>query len=220
MISWITSGDDSPEVPHDWVDGSGCDAWLFRSGLEDPLSAATSWNNDALTVDELGGRLDRWLDYYERESVGAIAYGTLVLRRRAGENWFRTTPLPDRKGDSGAHLADLFDAQDRLATLSDDALLECVVDVSERTWFEHRNQIVGGEWKTTNAALAIDNGLRFHAKLDPPSAAFVAQIAPARPVCAAIADAAAVHGVPLDEYTPPALALLRRLIELGFATVR
>jgi hypothetical protein len=29
-----------------------------------------------------------------------------------------------------------------------------------------------------------------------------------------------VHGVPLDEYTPPALALLRRLIELGFATVR
>lgn len=219
-ISWITAGDDTVEAPRNWLDGSGCDAWLFRSGLEDPLTAAASWNNDAVTPDELGARVDKWLEYFERESVGAIAYGTLVLRRRAGENWFRTNQLPARGPASAAHLTDLFDAQARLATLSDDDLLQSVVDVSERTWFEHRNQIVDGEWKTTHAALAIQNGLQFQAKLDAPSAAFVARIAPARRVGDVIADAAQIHGAPLEEYTPPALALLRRMIELGFATVR
>jgi SAM-dependent methyltransferase len=42
LVSWITAGNDSVDAPRGWLDGSGCDAWLFRSGLEDPLSAATS----------------------------------------------------------------------------------------------------------------------------------------------------------------------------------
>jgi hypothetical protein len=35
-----------------------------------------------------------------------------------------------------------------------------------------------------------------------------------------ISDAAAMHGEALAEYTPPALTLLRRMIELGFVSVR
>jgi SAM-dependent methyltransferase len=217
MISWIQAGDDAAAVPRDWLDGCGCDAWLFHTGRQDPLTSAASWNRGAGGA-ELEQRLDRWLDYYREERIEGIAYGTVVLRRRGGGGWFRAVEAPDGPREpGGAHVELLFRNQDALAGLDDDALLDRVVAVCPHTIFEHANRSGPEGWATVEAALAIRGGIGFRAPLDAPSAALVAELHPSRRVREVVEAAAAKRGEPLDEFTPPALGLLRRLLEVGFA---
>lgn len=216
MVSWIQAGDDPAGAPRRWLDGSGCDAWLFHTAFEDPLASAAAWNRDA-EGDEFERRLDRWLDYYRREEIGGIAYGTIVLRRRGGgENWFRADELPDGREAAGEHLERLFANQDTLAGLDDAALLGRTVSVCPHTVFEHVNRSGADGWTTVEAALAIRGGIAFRAGLDGHSAALVAELAPGRRVGEVIEAAAAKRGVPAAEFGPPAVVLLRRMLEFGF----
>ncbi len=222
MISWIVDGDDIVAAPRTWTEQIGCDAWLFRTGLEDPLRAAITWNAPAEDERELGGRIDSWLDYFRTEGISAIGYGGLVLRRRAtGDNWFRTIQLPDRRGPAcSAHLLQLFEAYDGRAGVDDAELLERFAAIAPYTSFESRSRVLDSGWTTTDAALSADAGLGFRTPLDPAASAVLARLGAPQPVRDAVAAAAAAGGVALDAFTPPALALLRRLIELGFVELR
>ncbi|HEY6030877.1 MAG TPA: class I SAM-dependent methyltransferase [Gaiellaceae bacterium] len=218
MISWIRAGGDAAAAPRRWVGDGGCDAWLFHTAFHDALTSAASWNRGA-AGEELEQRLDRWLDYYREERIEGIAYGTLVLRRRAdGGGWFRSVEVPDGPRDAGgAHVELLFRNQDALAGLDDEALLERVALVCPHTVFEHANRSGPGGWTTVEAALAVRGGIAFRAPLDAPSAALVAELHPSRRVREVVEAAAAKRGEPLEEFTQPALGLVRRLLELGFA---
>ena len=121
MVSWIQDEVDEPaDRPRRWLEGSGCDAWILHSSTDDALATAAGWHRDAATADEYGERIDRWLDYYRREGIGAVSYGAIVMRRRVGGgNWVRSTRLPSgRVGPADAHLRRLFAAQDALADLT------------------------------------------------------------------------------------------------------
>ncbi|MGZ4388203.1 MAG: DUF7782 domain-containing protein [Gaiellaceae bacterium] len=184
-------------------------------GLRGPLASAAAWNRDA-EGDEFERRVDPWLDYYRGEQIGGIAYGTIVLRRRAGGGWFRADELPDGREAAGAHLELLFANQDALAGLDDAALLDRTLSVCPHTVFEHENRSGPDGWTTVEAALAIRGGIAFRASLDGHSAAMVAELGPGRRVRDVIEAAAAKRGVPVAEFGPPALALLRRMLEFGF----
>ena len=49
---------------------------------EDPLEYALKWAGEDAA--------ERWVDYYDRASIGALTTGGLVLRKRAGDGdgWF------------------------------------------------------------------------------------------------------------------------------------
>ncbi len=125
MISWI-AGDDPTERPRAWLDSSGCDAWVIHTGTDDALATAAAWNRAAATeVEGYAERIDAWLAYYERLGIGAIAYGTVVVRRRSGGgNWVRTAELPaDRLNDASEHLQRMFAAHDQLDSVLDTPLV-------------------------------------------------------------------------------------------------
>src|SRR5688572_32016445 len=97
MASWAQAGDDPAVRPREWLDGSGCDAWILHTMTDDPLSNAAAWTRDAGDSDEaFAAALDRWTAYYRELGIERLAYGVLVLRRRDGENWTRGASLPPR----------------------------------------------------------------------------------------------------------------------------
>ena len=120
-------------------------------------------------------------------------------------------------GAASDHLQLLFRAQDDLAGVDDAALLDRRVAVAPHSVFEHRNSIVDGEWKTTEAAIATPGGLGLRATLDGPSAGLVASLAPERTVREALAAAAELQGLtPDDEFVAAGVALVRGLLERGY----
>jgi SAM-dependent methyltransferase len=213
MISWIQQGDEATAAPQRWLEESGCDAWLFHTALEDPLGAAASWNRDIDDPERFERQLDRWLEYFHAEEIGAIAYGALVLHRTPRSTWFRSVELPGGECVGGQHLELLFRAQDELTAAGD--LLGAVVVPAAHTVFAHVNRSGPDGWRTTEAALTVRGGIPFQIALEPESAALVAALAPGRTAREAIGAAAATRGTPFEEFAPPALELLHKLVALG-----
>ena len=105
MASWAQSGDDPAVRPREWLDGSGCDAWILHTTTDDPLSNAAAWTRDA--VERAGGvrRHTRPLDGVLRR---ARDRGARVRRARAapaGRRQLVARREPARRGRSSPRRA-------------------------------------------------------------------------------------------------------------------
>jgi Methyltransferase small domain len=215
MISWA-AGDDAAARPRSWVDGRGCDAWLIHTGGEDALHAAATWNRAAGTDPEgFAQHMDAWVAYYEKLGIGWIAYGALVLRRRAGgSNWFRAAELPeDRLRPASSHLLQMFAAQE---------LTERVLDVPlalvETAFVDRTARVVDGAWNEVSATVRLEAGIGFGVNLDPIGARLVVLFdgrAPLRPQLPALAREL---GVPEEKLEAFATRLAMHLLEHGLVS--
>ena len=107
--------------------GSSCDAILARISTAETLEYAAAWNEPHYGGDPDGfvREVRSWVAHLEDQGIERISGAMVVMRRRAvARNWRRAVSLarhPLRL--HGDELAALFDGQDRLAELDDDALL-------------------------------------------------------------------------------------------------
>ena len=218
MVSWIQSGDEPASAPRDWLEGSGCDAWILDTRTDDPLRAAAAWNRDAPSPAEYTERMERWLDYFRRERIEAIAYGAIVMRRRSGENWVRATQLPHRTlHQAGAQLEQLFAAQDFLERVpTDEALLEQRFAVVEGATLEQTLVPAAGTWQLQESELRLGGGLDFVAGLDEYAMRIVTALDPNRTLAETLDETAAAVGLDRDEVRAAGAALVRRMVGLGF----
>jgi SAM-dependent methyltransferase len=125
MGNWAHGRDEDWRAPVEaWLVGSGCDALLLKYATVDPVVYAAQWNRLVLAEgrEPFFSAVDRWLDYYRREGIGAITEGMVVLRRRSGRrNWVRAIEVPGSPtGSAGDHVLRLFEARDRRDELADD----------------------------------------------------------------------------------------------------
>lgn len=219
MVSWIQDGDDVSAAPRGWVDGSGCDAWILHTRTDDPLGAAAGWNRDASSPEEYTERIERWLEYYRREGIEAIAYGTIVLRRRPqGRGWVRSTELPRGQfRESGHHLERLFAAQDFLEGVpSEELLLRERFAVAGDVGLEQRLAQEGGRWILQEATLRLNGGLGFTAGLDEYTVHVMTTLDPALPLEATLESGAVALGVEPREFATAGAELVRQMVQLGF----
>ena len=213
MISWAAGDAAAAARPRSWVDGRGCDAWLIHTGGEDALHAAATWNRAAGTDPErFGQRLDAWVAYYEELGIGWIAYGALVLRRRAGAaNWFRSAELPeDRLRPASSHLLQLFAAQE-LSEHVLDVPLALVGSALRRPHRACRRRRLD----EVSATVRLESGIGFGVNLDPIGARLVLLFdgrAPLRPQLPAVARDL---GVPEPQLEAFATRLATHLLEHG-----
>jgi hypothetical protein len=211
MISW-SAGEDAVARPRSWIEGSGCDAWLIHTGGEDALHAAATWNRAAGTDPaSFEERVDAWLAYFKRLGIGWISYGALVLRRRAGENWFRAAELPEvRLRPASAHLLQMFAAQERTENVLDVPLALVATAFVDRT-----ARVADGRWNEVSATVRLESGIGFGVNLDPIGARLVVLFdgrAPLRPQLPALAREL---GVPEDKLEAFATRLATHLLEHG-----
>jgi methylase of polypeptide subunit release factors len=213
MVSWIGE-DDLFERPRRWLAGSACDALVLYTGGEDALTSATAWNRAAGTDPErFAERLDRWLAYYTALGIERIAYGVVILRRRAAaeEGWIRFAELPpDRLRAASDHLQRIFDASldgllDRPLALVGDAYLDRTVRLDE------------GAWQHVAAAVRLDNGIGFGVNLDRAGLAIVSLLDGSGPLRPRLPALARELEAPEHELTRFAEELLEHLVVHGYA---
>ena len=217
--SWVEEGEPLAR-PLAWLEGSGCDAWLFHTGTEAVLDTAAAWNLDREGDEEdYAEAVDRWLAYFRAEGIERIGYGAFVLRRRDGETWIRTHELPDRdRRDTSPHVLRLFENADALARLGgDEALLEAKLALVSGAVVETRARHDEDGWEE-EWALGLAEGIPFVAELDRVTASFVAALDGSRPLGEILGDLAAASDSP-ERLRESGLRVARELLELGFATV-
>jgi hypothetical protein len=221
LVSWIRrEGEDWQTPLARWVDGSGCDAWLLHSGSEDPLAAAATWNSPLKVEepDEYERALDRWLAYYERLGAESVAYGAVILRRRAGgRNWVRADDVLDSPvGPSSDLVLRVFENQDYLETLPDDAaLLAGAFRLVDRHRVEQVVRIRAGRYEIDRTLLVLEDGIEVRGPVDGLVLDVLAGCTGHRPLGELVDEAARGHDSSPARAREELVPVVRRLLELG-----
>jgi len=126
LVSWLSASEDDPdEHVEEWVEGTGCDAWILGLSGADPLDHAAGWN-DHLTADAaaLGVALDDWARYLGQLGATWVTEGAVVLHRRPGSRHLvRTDPVEEDDLEyAGEQLERVFRALELLAEEGDDVV--------------------------------------------------------------------------------------------------
>jgi methylase of polypeptide subunit release factors len=221
QISWIADPDGDAAGPvRRWVRDSGCDAWLLHYRTDKPLETAAVWNQmesgDPVRYSQL---IDSWMAYYRELGIRGIAYGSLILRRRRGANWFRTDPLPaNRLKAASDHILRVFAAHDLLAGSAEgERLLDERIRVVPNATVEQRARFKEGAAHMEEMTLTLDEGVGFQAGMEPQVLYLLTQLDGSRTLRGAFAEGAKHEGVAdIERYARAGLPVARRMFELGF----
>lgn len=224
-ISWVVDPDMDHSAPvRRWVADSGCDAWLLHYRTDEPLSTAAGWHQtEAGDPVRHAALIDSWMAYYRQQGIRAIAYGSLVLRRRAGAtNWFRVDPLPPaRMRPASDHIIRIFAAHDFLTTVDDEGLLDARLMTVPTLRLEQRVRFAEGSPQIEQMNVTLDEGLGFQAGIEPRAVLLLARLDGRRRLRDALVDAAVTERTPpqmTERYVAAGLTVARRMFELGMLT--
>jgi hypothetical protein len=219
LVSWAHRPEEDWSAPlRRWVEGSGCDAILLHHSSQGPLDYAASWNRIlGLTPAAYAHALERWLDYYRGLGIERIAWGGVVLRRRADGG--RVTALEASMlafRPAGHHLERLLAAQDYLGTVGEgEDLLRERLSLPDDHRLDQTLVFRDGGGAVEQATLRLDGGLGLQVDLDASTPKLLSLLQVGVPPGEALAELAAdpAHRRQLEAGALPGL---RRLVELGF----
>jgi hypothetical protein len=226
LVSWAYPSGATPgsaEPLRDWI-GPGCDAWLLHYKTEDPVTHTAGWLRPlaATSPAEHEAAMDRWLEYLRQSGIEAVGYGAVVLRRRsAASNWVRVDEIPiERLEPASEHTLRVFEAEDFLAALpGDEALLREHFELVEAHRLEQELQCRHGRFDVERQTLVLTEGLAFRAGIDRSTTMLLPHFGRGRRLADVLAATAADLEVADDDrerFAAAALAVVRRLLELGF----
>jgi hypothetical protein len=207
----------------DWLEETGCDALCLLHGIEDPVGYAVRWNvrEQQLRQDRYGATLDRWLEHFRSEGIGAIGSGAIILRRSAGKPWLHGVELSgDSRGSAAPHVQAIFGGLDVLAAAgagptSDKGLLDVVVRMRQ----PHRliQQIVtrNGEYVAEPTTLLLDEGLALSTSVDADVVAVVLRLDGSQSGREIAHELAAATDQNVDAVATRVAAFIHTLLELG-----
>jgi SAM-dependent methyltransferase len=224
LVGWVVRDGDWTAPLRGWVEGSGCDALLLHFVTQDPLTYAADWN-EGLRSDEdaYAGALDRWLDYYAKLEIEALAWGVVVLRRRSGENWVwaHDYASSDRMQAAGEQVLRLFEAQDYLRGLPDDrALLDARLALIDEHRLTREVQFRDGAEVVERQILSLEEGLGFRVGVDTYTAELLPRFDGRRTLDDILVAATNRMQGEIDrsEYNAGALRVVKRLVEAGIVS--
>ena len=116
-VTWIAADEAEPDARvAEWVEGSGCDAWILPLDESSPLEYAERWNVH-LAGDGRAHReaIGLWASYLERLGARLVVEGTVLLHRRTGRNTIRIDEIDeDELGEADEQIRRAFAARARL----------------------------------------------------------------------------------------------------------
>jgi methylase of polypeptide subunit release factors len=167
-----------------WLDGLGCDAWVWQREVADPAQYAALWLTDA---GERGSaayedRYGRWLDWFAATGVEAVGFGLVTLHRSgAGDPTIRVEEVPQQVEEpAGPHVAAWFDRVSALRAHPDLATIR--FDRAPGLQLEQLATPGPDGWAVTGQRLRQPAGMRWSAAVDPAVAALVAGCDGTRPL--------------------------------------
>lgn len=219
LANWVhTAGEPWQDRIAGWLDGTGCDAWVWQREVQDPGEYVSMWLRDG---GEEGSpayeaKYGRWLDWLAGHEVAAVGFGIVTLH-----NSGRTDPVVRIEEvrhrveqPTGPHIATWFDRQDWLRDVPD--LRTARLRAAPAIQLEQRASIGEGGWAVDVQRLVLPDGLRFHTDVDTITVDLVAGCDGTNRLGDQIAVLAHAYGYAVDELTAGALPAVRYLVERGF----
>jgi methylase of polypeptide subunit release factors len=203
----------------EWLQDTGCDAWVMKGLTQDPEEYAqhrireTSQDSANDAVNYAG-----YMNYYRQRGVEAIHDGLVVMRRRQGKNWVRIEEVPSTPtGDLGDMLLSTFAAHDLLLdNEADEKLLAIRPRLAPHVRLEQVCRQGQAQWRAESLTLRLVSGFPFHMTVQPEVAEFLATCDGDRTAEQAIQDFAVTARAPVETVRTECLAMIRKLIERGF----
>jgi hypothetical protein len=212
LANWIhRSGEPWQDRLAGWLDGLGCDAWVWQREVADPSQYAALWLADA---GEKGSpayeaRYARWLDWFAATGVEAVGFGLVTLRRSGAERpTVRIDEVPQPIDEpAGPEVAAWFDRLDALRGADVGAVR---FDRAPGLQLEQTATPGPDGWEVTTQRLHQPSGMRWTAPVDPAVAALVAGCDGTRPLRELAVVLELAYGIEPDQVEEMALALTDR----------
>ncbi len=204
----------------EWLEGTGCDAWVLRSYVRDPAAYAQDRIRDefAHSPEKARQKFNGWLAYYRENGVEQICGGMLVMRRRSAANWLRIEELPLDVGEPvGDQVEQVFGTQTLLSQHPSDAqLLALKPRLAPEARLEQQLRQSGTKWAPASLRLAISKGLPGTIAVEWPVAEFLARCDGTRTLEALVRETATAASAPVDQVVAQCSAVVRKLAERRF----
>ncbi|MGB6475152.1 MAG: methyltransferase [Candidatus Sulfotelmatobacter sp.] len=203
----------------EWVEGSGCDAWILKVHTEDPADYTQSQFSLATASPDHDSELyNEYIAYYRERSVEAIHDGIIAIRRRSGRNWCVLEEFAEiPKEPFGESILRTFAAQDFLQThATDEQILAEKLRLSPTCRLDQFFEPGNGAWQPTSLTLRLTKGFPFFASLQPPVAELLSACDGSRTAGELIQGFAQQVDAPLETVQSECLGIIRGLVERGF----
>ena len=194
-----------------WLDGLGCDAWVWQREVADPAQYAALWLTDA---GEKGSpayeaRYSRWLDWFAATGVEAVGFGLVTLRKSGADRpTVRMEDVPQPVDEpAGPEVAAWFDRLDALRGVDAGAVR---FDRAPGLQLEQTATPGPDGWEVTTQRLRQPAGMRWTAPVDPAVAALVAGCDGTRPLREIALVIELAYGIESDQVEDMARALAER----------
>jgi len=197
----------------EWLEGTGCDAWVFRGYARDTAAYARERIRQTDPDGSSPQTFAHWMDYYRQRGVEEIQGGLLAMRRRSGHNWVRIEDMPlDPNQPFGEAVWQAFACIDLLELHgSDEELLGARLRLSPDTRLDQQSRQVDGGWRPVGLALRFTGGIPGSMRLDPPVADFIAALDGSRSLGDVIRDLTRKVSADPQVVQRECLAVVRRL---------
>jgi methylase of polypeptide subunit release factors len=219
LCNWaLRAGEEWSAPLRRWVDGNGCDAWLLRGDLQDPLSYAAAWNRERSSA-LYEGALDRWTAYYRDSGIESMGLGAVILRRRkSGTPFVRADVLPaDPDEPCHEQILRIFAAEDFLSRSgSDEELLATPLRLTEDHRLRHSLRVREGQWMIEQAEIELQGEFRFKGTVDPIALGFLSRCDGRATAKEALSDFLKGDGPEAAGRRAAGAAAVRRLVAQGF----
>ncbi len=202
----------------EWLDGTGCDAWVLRSYARSAAGYASERIGRMMPYSPLTAnqRFDEWMAYYRARGVEEVQGGILAMRRRSGTNWIRIEELlnPDFTEPFGQSVVELFNNQDKLeADRSVDQMMAWKPRLPSDVRIEQQLRFEAGEWRPFSMQLRRPGGLPSSLALDPQVADFLRRCDGSRTLDELGRDLAEAVKVDAEQVRRQCCAVTRKLVE-------
>lgn len=203
----------------EWLEGTGCDAWVMKGLTQDPEEYAQQRIKE--TTEDTSGdaaTYTGYMDYYRHRGVEAIHDGLIVMRRREGTNWVRIEEVPTTpKGELGEMIESTFGAHTLMQQIdSDEKLLALQPRMAANVRLEQVCAQHQGEWRAESLTLRLVSGFPFHMNVQPLVAEFLVTCDGSRTAGDAIQAFAAQAKAPVEAVQNECLGIIRKLLDRGF----
>ncbi len=220
MCEWATvRGQTWQERVSEWLEGTGCDAWVLMGQAQDPSDYAQHRISEVSTATEGDANLySSYMAYYRERNVEAIQDGIIAMRKRSGKNWVLIEEVKEiPKPPFGDSVLAMFAARDFLTThATEDQLLDVKPHISPNARLEQFFQPGQGRWQPTTLNLRLTQGFPFFLGLQPEVAGFLGACDGTRTLRQLVQEFAKHVEAPFEQVQTECLSIMRRLIERGF----
>ena len=176
VVEWVQlAGQTWQERLAEWLEGSGCDAWVLRTYIRDAAGYARERIRETLPHESYSDRLEQWMKYYRDRGVEEIHGGILAMRRRSGQNWRRLEGTPvEATAPFGELVQATFATEDILHERPDDAaLLAMRPKLAAGAELDQRFRNEGGKWVPQSLHVMLTGAAPAHSAVEREVAGFI-----------------------------------------------